>query len=107
MDRYRRLAHCAISRLAQRVRVRSGSGFLMTVEQVRRQLARVIELKDSDPESAHAFRDDLYRDVLFAIAKGLDQGRGPYPGKNYDDDVDLAREALKAENIKLRWEACA
>ena len=79
----------------------------MKIADVEGFLLRIELNKNSDPETAHAERDQLYLAVISAIAQGNEQGRGPYPGKTYDDDVDLAREALKAQDIKLRWEACA
>ncbi len=80
---------------------------MMDIKHIHEILVRIEELKDCDPEAATSERDSMYVNVLQEIAKGREQGRGPYPGKDYDDDVDLAKEALKAELIKLRWEARA
>jgi len=68
----------------------------MHVSDVRDRLAR-IEHESGDPESAHGAQDDLFREVLAAIASG---------------DIDLptcraiANEALKVDEIKFsRWYA--
>ena len=42
----------------------------MTVADVENLVARVAELGDSDPESAHSHEDRLYEAVLTAIATG-------------------------------------
>jgi len=50
-----------------------------------------------DPEAAHSLRDDLYVLTLTNIANG---------GLDPDDACKLASEALKAQKIELKWEAC-
>lgn len=79
----------------------------MTVEQVRERVAKLAANADCDPESAHADKDDLYLDLLRWISIAPEQERGPYPGKTYSDNHELIVEALKAEEIKMRWSACA
>ena len=54
----------------------------MTIEEVRREIARIREIAGDD-ESAHSAEDKLWSDVLGAIAQGV-----PNPG-------DLAAEALQ------------
>lgn len=63
----------------------------MTIADV---VARVDEIENAsgDPESAHSLEDDLWRDVLQAIADGAPNAAG------------LAREALKTQDISFpRW----
>ena len=79
----------------------------MKVSEVRRRIEEIRELAQSDPEAGHSELDDLYRDVLQHIAKGLEQSRGPEDFIGYADDCELAKAALEAENIKWRWFACA
>ena len=60
----------------------------MTIEEVRETL-RQIDAAKSDDEKAHSMRDDLWQDVLEALA---------------DEGSELAREALKSEDIRFcRW----
>lgn len=65
----------------------------MKIPDVRRVISEIEGLKDSDPEGAHGLRDALYTSVLIEISRN---GAGR----------ELAAEALKAEDISLRWEAC-
>ncbi len=80
----------------------------MTIADVQERLEKIRANAWGDCEAARSDRDQLYEDVLRFIATGgNEQDLGPFPGKDYADNVELAREALKAEAIKLRWEACA
>lgn len=63
-------------------------------EWIDERLANLRDVGDSDPEAAHALEDDLWEDVLRAIAAGADE-----PEK-------LAREALLTQEVKFpRWYA--
>jgi hypothetical protein len=63
-------------------------GKIMTKNEVKQ---RVKDIKDNadDYESAHSMEDDLYQDVLNAIAEGA------------EDAVGLAKEALKTTKINF------
>lgn len=64
---------------------------LLTVEDVARRLA-AIHAEQHDDEAAHGMADDLYRDVLTAIANGA------------PDAGILAAAALRAETLDFaRW----
>jgi hypothetical protein len=63
----------------------------MTLEEVRKRIAEIKEISH-DGEAAHSKEDDLYFDVLTAIAEG------------HPDAQELAREALKADEIPYhKW----
>lgn len=63
----------------------------MTVTQIQRRV-RKIESQSRDSESAHVEEDNLYLDVLRAIAAGADNAG------------ELAAEALKANKLTFdRW----
>jgi hypothetical protein len=56
--------------------------------------ARIEAINYGDPEEGHGQQDDLYLDVLRAIADGV------------DDPAGVAREALKAERPDfVKWYA--
>ena len=61
----------------------------MTVKDVKRKLDNIFEAT-ADVERAHAFEDDLYLEVLTAIATG--DCRCP---------AALAREAIKSKEIRF------
>jgi hypothetical protein len=66
----------------------------MTLDDVRRRLDE-IRARRNDPEVAHMLQDELYRDVLAAIAIGI-----------CEDPKALADEACKAMLIPfVRWYA--
>lgn len=66
----------------------------MTPEAIQARL-KIIEQHANDPEAAHGFEDDLYIDVLRAIATG-----------KCKDPQACAKEALKAIDIDFtRWYA--
>jgi hypothetical protein len=62
----------------------------MTITEIRfRVQTKVQELAGRDDEKAHGAEDDLFRDVLKAIAKGSKKSR------------ELAREALKSLEVRF------
>jgi hypothetical protein len=66
----------------------------MTVKDVAEQLA-AIERSARDPEAAHSMQDDLFRDVLGAIANG-----------KTETPTMLAAAALMVDDIEFpRWMA--
>ena len=67
----------------------------MTNEEAEKLLAEVVKYaNDRDHEGAHIERDNLYRDVLRAIAAGADNAR------------ELAAIALRSEDVEFsRWYA--
>lgn len=67
----------------------------MTLDQVRAEI-ELMRAESRDPEAQHAIRDNLYRIVLTEIAE-----------RRYNDAWDLAREALEAEKVPVKWSACA
>lgn len=69
----------------------------MTVTDVNTLIEEIDRTRNSDPEHAHGCRDDLYRDVLRAVSccRTVQVAR------------NLAKAALKAEEIKLKWYATA
>jgi hypothetical protein len=65
----------------------------LTVEDIKRRVAKIDAEKDDD-ETAHGSEDQLWEDVLKAIADGA------------EDPAALAREALKTRDIEFsRWRA--
>lgn len=62
----------------------------LTVEDVKARVKEIKELVKDDRESAHSKEDDLFMDVLKAIAKG-----------RCDDSTALAKEALKTTKLKF------
>ena len=65
----------------------------LTPAQVRQRVA-AIRQRQTDPEAAHILEDELYTEVLSAIAAGDEQA------------VELAREALLTRSLKHeRWVA--
>ena len=70
----------------------------MDADKVIKKLDEIRRKADSDPEAAHALRDNLYLEVLKSIACGSHR---PLSSSN------LAAMAIKAQKIKLKWEACA
>jgi hypothetical protein len=63
----------------------------MTPNDVRLRLKQIANF-GGDHEAAHAAEDDLYRDVLRAIADGLPQGKR------------MAQMALETQDMKFeRW----
>lgn len=74
----------------------------MTVAEVRERVAAIAA--SDDPEAAHSMEDALYIDVLRHVAKGFEQDRGPTWIMGYDNDREIAVEALKAAEIVFhRW----
>lgn len=72
----------------------STSRLPLTLEKVRDRVAAIFEARHDD-EKAHSLEDDLYRDVLMAVA------RGQYRGCKAED---LAFEALKTQGLSFeRW----
>lgn len=68
-------------------------------------LEGVIQTADSDPEHAHACRDAMYQKALQAIATNSSlRGKRRWSAK---DCGDVARVALLAADVKLKWEATA
>jgi hypothetical protein len=64
---------------------------MITVEEIR---AKVKEISRNDSEIAHSMEDNLYIEVLKAIAAGVDNAQ------------TLAKEALKAHDLTFeRWHA--
>ena len=63
-------------------------GLRMTEDEVRRRVAEIDEIADL-PEKAHMEEDQLYCDVLEAIAAGA------------DNPADLARAALAVQHLGL------
>lgn len=62
----------------------------MTVEEVQQRVAEIHEMAENeDYEMAHSYEDDLYRDVLEAIAGGA------------TNDFELARAALVTADIEF------
>lgn len=65
----------------------------MTPEGVKERVAK-IDVLGNDPESSHCAEDELFEDVLKAIAGGA------------SDPADLAREAIKVLDFDhTRWYA--
>ena len=63
----------------------------MTIEEIKERLKAIETIKDDD-EVAHILQDELYEDVLHAIAEGSENAK------------DLAIEALKVMYIDFaRW----
>lgn len=60
----------------------------MNIEQIKETIAQINEIK-SDYEAAHSMEDELFQDVLRAIANFDDE----------DDPRELAREALKSLDL--------
>jgi hypothetical protein len=70
----------------------------MTVQDVRKRAKEIKKLSLVDPEAAHAQEDELWKDVLSAIASKQDHGR------TYPDG--LARAALVTTKLEFpRWSA--
>lgn len=64
---------------------------LITLEEIKKRLKEIKRLRHDD-EEAHIRQDDLYLDVLTAIASGAENAK------------QLAAEAIKAEDIEFdRW----
>ena len=64
----------------------------MTVEDIREMVKEIEQVRD-DPEVAHSREDDLYHDLLHAIASGTCR-----------DAAACAKEALLTEKISFpRW----
>lgn len=61
----------------------------MTISEVRFRIEQIQKLKGQDIEKAHGMEDDLFQDVLRAIAKGSKKARA------------LAQEALKSLQIEM------
>lgn len=72
----------------------------MTVQQIRTCIA-VMRSVPHDPEQQHCIKDSLYIDVLRDIAKGLEDNHADAPA------WEQAMEALKAEEVPVKWSACA
>lgn len=77
------------------------------MDDIKADLRRIKELSQTDPECAQKMREDLYVKTLKAIVKGC-------KGVNWMDPIHLqitpdvvAKEALKAKNIEMLWEATA
>jgi hypothetical protein len=69
---------------------------IMTPEQVKARVGKIAAAAD-DPEKAHALEDELYRDVMRAIANGH---------LRIVHLMGVAQEALKsAEALERRWSA--
>jgi hypothetical protein len=65
----------------------------ITIDSIRHRVVEISEIA-SDDEHAHSLEDDLWNDVLQAIADGA------------PDSADLATEALKTNQVKFhRWYA--
>lgn len=63
----------------------------MTVDEIQQRIETILQ-ESHDDEVAHSLEDDLYRDVVRAIAAGAPNAR------------DLAQEALHTEIISFaRW----
>lgn len=60
-----------------------------TLEAIADRVERIRAVADDDYEAAHGYEDDLFRDVLEAIAKGA------------SDPRKLARAALKSTVIEF------
>lgn len=70
----------------------------MTTKDVQATLADITAHRNKDPEYAHEARDGLYLSVLQTIAAGsLSARQAQY----------LAADAVKAQDIKFKWYACA
>jgi hypothetical protein len=64
----------------------------MTVDEIKKRIA-AIEAMKADDEAAHGAEDELYQDVLYAIAGG-----------RCDDARACANEVLKTKEIEFsRW----
>lgn len=64
---------------------------MITIEEVEARV-RMVESRKDDNESAHGIEDDLYEDVLRAIAEGSPEATA------------LARAALKSKDVDFaRW----
>lgn len=85
---------CRCSGLVATNRIRSATnGEKMTIKEVEKRVQAIRENVD-DPESAHADEDNLYLDVLKAVARGSKHS------------IKLAKEAIKTRNIDFpRWYA--
>ena len=65
----------------------------MNVEDVRKKVAEISAVSDEDDEQAHLSEDELYQEVMEAIANG-----------ECDDPAGCAKEALKTLDIDFsRW----
>ena len=62
----------------------------LTVEDVKARVEEIKEKVKTDPELAHSMEDNLFMDVLKAIAKG-----------KCDDSTALAKEAVKTTKLKF------
>jgi hypothetical protein len=69
-------------------------------EEIDRTVGEIRKLAQTDPEAAHALRDSLYAGVLKVIASGEHLC-------TIESAEFWAKKALKAQKIKLKWEACA
>jgi len=65
----------------------------MTLDAVRAEV-ELIRANQQDPEMQSAIKKMLYIRVLTEIAN-----------RNYHDSWDLAREALEAEKVPIKWSA--
>ncbi len=66
----------------------------LTLQDVKDQIKSIKEKAKTDFESAYSSEIDLYKDVLYTIAKRVLDGPDTYPAY-------LAEEALKASKIKF------
>jgi len=62
----------------------------MTVQDVRDRIAAIATADDEYTGRAHRLRDDLYADVLRAVANG------------HPDAAAMAAEALRAEQLNIK-----
>jgi hypothetical protein len=66
----------------------------MNVSEVEARVAQVAAIGDDDPEQAHHLEDELWRDVLAAIADGAEH------------PAELAAAAMKVwDPERIRWYA--
>ena len=71
-----------------------GKLLMLTVKDVIERVQKIFDIRDDD-EMAHIYEDNLYLDVLKAIAE-----------EKCDNPAACAREAVKADEIKFsRWHA--
>ena len=61
----------------------------MTVEQIQERVRRIEATAQQNNAKGHQYEDDLYTDVLVAIAQGA------------DNPAELARAALAATDLKF------
>lgn len=71
----------------------------MTVVDIDYLLTRIKDNAEKDPETAHIYKDDLYRGTLQTIANC----------RVFSCSIchELAGRALKAEDIEMKWKACS